>query len=670
MGSGQISIFDFEKSSPEILKIAPEKSAKIAHSRRKNSPAIAAAHDFSVLNFRTDLQKPEQKIAAQISQKLAAGEKNFLNVGFGADAILCGLRAARDFAAKNNEKIFVAFAPSERKKLKKIAALFDFKKVKFCFADARENFLCARQWQFFLQNEDFSPTQVSMALKILREKYLQKSREHIFDFIFRGAEFDIFKFKLTAKLHQNCDENCPARRAENEIKNSQIIFVPQNALENFSISNLIILNAEKFEDNFSKNFTNEVGAENIRFFFDDFLAAAPRQNLKSADRGKKYFFVGEIKNLKKGIDFGFAAIANFIEQKIETTDFAAFLEITPADENCAEFLNFKNGFRHGAQQFEKFFPDERNLLAEIEKWRDFFSVPAAANEIKFLTLFPDGGLRCTRAKVNLKKKFAQFLKNKKTALFLGKNLPQNAAGNLAISCVDENFKIEKVGANFDFEKRALFFAEKNPLSGGEKKSLENAAKIIEFLKFSRGNICAAFSSQKMANEVSEILRNLIAQNLEKNPEIFGGSISTFLHSSRASFVKTIDFWEREKTDRKILLLPFSKLHFFEKLEFSGYFLPRFVFDPPGFPLVERRKKLFRNEFFDFILPRAETHFLNFLDFATRTADGKFIFYGGDSRILHRNSWTQTFLNSLPESLPRILENFETAGKIISNFLKK
>jgi hypothetical protein len=157
---------------------------------------------------------------------------------------------------------------------------------------------------------------------------------------------------------------------------------------------------------------------------------------------------------------------------------------------------------------------------------------------------------------------------------------------------------------------------------------------------------------------------------EKNSDaelLRGRRVAIFPHLS-GNAAKTETLFSAEKNTQKILITPFSRVFEFQNLNFTGFFLPRFTFPPPGQPLFEARKKLFENSFADFVFPRAVADFLKFVNFAAENCTRKkFTFFIGDGRLSDHKNWTKTFRKNLEKIAPLHFLNLEKLPEQICEF---
>lgn len=555
----------------------------------------------------------EEDLAELLSREIAPSTKKALEIPSSASQTNVAYLASK----KSSEKIIITS--------KKNPDLPIF--------DAEENFLCSSRLAEFKQKQSFDKIETLTLLKIIIYKGV-----HISELNLKGEENNIFYKYLSTKNHEECPDDCPAKKAISKAKNSRVVFVPLNNLEFYEGGNLIICHADTLDE----TLTN---IKTIRSFSISFEKLGKRIKNKA----QAEFF--------DGLLFGFGLIARYTRERTQESIYPESLKITVKDEYSEEFKNFADGFLEAEREFQNIFPEENYLIGEIKKWQEFFALKAPENHIKTLIVYPDNSIAFSVSPIELKNDLEKIMFNKDSVLFLGNNFakhPEN--GLLSFPFNEEKIEFKSIKNKFDFANNALFIAPSDSQNGSEKNAEEVARQIIDLYELNQGNVLVVLASQNMLKNIEDILS-------EKKLPVFAPLMG--------SLQKTASMFSAGNGN-KILL---SSLKQTKKLiknisePFKIFYLQKFAFDPPNNPLLEERQNLFDNAFMEFALPRAIQNFLKIF-YLSVSKTSKFVFFCADPKIIQQNSWGRHFFNALPEELPKKFLDQEKTKEMINQFFSE
>jgi DNA polymerase III epsilon subunit family exonuclease len=622
----QISIFEALESTQFSEQGQASQEQKLA----PNSPQVIATNQE--LRFATEVQTTG-RIALEIKPPNQREVVNFLI-------------AKKIVNKEKNTRVAIATKNTNFKNYQELFEQFDWESLPAIAADRPEEYLCLRRWQDFIKKSKFDPVETIVILKVLRELTL-RSRAHSADFGFFGPEKTLFQDKLSSQSHDQCSDDCLAKNALQELGKASVLLVPYRALEYFQGDYLILDQANDLEEILT-DLTREQASSRV-----------------FADLGPKASSVMQ-KSLVEGLEFGFEMVAKFVSAKVNLGQYPEPYKVTVKDDHSSEFKNFAEGFREAAKELALLFPKETRLIKILENWQQFFAVKGEPRELKSLILYPDQTVAFSRETVNLASFFEELIEHKKGVILSADYYPRFLADdnsgeqeiNLTFPLID--FTEQELKSNFNFAEDSLFLSSSELKTNDEKSASKIAPIINNLFQNSSGNLLAALASKPITAKIELELEALLDN---KDQDI------NLLAHHRGNPGKAVQLFS-DSSGRKLILAPFFNIEkgSFDDLDISVYFLQKFIFDPPGKLLIEERKKLFENEFLDYILPRSLNRFHKLVNQAVKRRQ-KFVFFCADPKMQQGNTWGKHFFDSLPATMAKKFLKPEQIELLLQDFFQ-
>jgi|GEM_PF-2353837 len=585
------------------------------------SPETAASEILPEVLSITPQTKEEVVFATEVQRIFTNGEKVLWEVlsVFPHSAVRSSFSAAVQWAAESKQKLGVSFHAYEQLLLKKIAAELqqNFPELSFAEFLPATSFLCTTKWQDFLKKVEFSALETAVSLKVLREM----AQGNLAAPNLKHAEWRIWS-EFSGENHENCPLDCPGKLAlpENLFAKHDIFLFPHKFLKNFPGENLLVFGAENANDIFSPAASRSVSSARFRSIAEKF----------TPEFGQK-------------VSFWLDLLSAFLRKSADIDEFSRELHLDNKVKTSRDWQEFRQELKTWHSELENIAADsaDTRILEEMQLWEEFFSPNRPENELHFCRIFPDEEIEFVAELIDLTPFVQTFLAEKRALLFLGFPFAKNKSGEFVFSFDTQLFseKTQFVLGDIAPEQKIKVFTPQE-----QNSSQDNIAEVGFWVKSialaNAGNTLAVVASQK----VSESLEDSLSAELKAH----GIKILT---PQSGGIGKIRNFFRQP--GRKLLCAPAG---FLERLfplrnpSFSVVLFQKFGFDAPGNLIITARKKLWRNGFEEFLLPRSQKRFQKEVYRLLSLQKDPYVFFCFDPRLLQPGNFGNSYQAFLPKSI--------------------
>jgi DNA polymerase III epsilon subunit-like protein len=328
-------------------------------------------------------------------------------------------------------------------------------------------------------------------------------------------------------------------------------------------------------------------------------------------------------------------ISSFLREELGESLYPLSLPINDALLRKNEFLLItKEIQRLFGEERQKDFPQECKTLCE--EWGAFAKGFREENTLFFFQLFPSGEFSLALVPIMLSSAVEKLCKRSSTVLFVGQAFPRNEEGRVQFS-----FSFPSEVKEYQYLPPPSVFFEETiflPKGNGDLSPKEIFPFLEALLHGESGNILFSVNSQKIAASFEDLLLDLCEYR----------GIKLLSHrSGSAGKIRSL----LKRSGRKVVIATpklLDDIHT-EDFEFSVMLILKFSFDPKGNPLLEARKRYFRNEFVEYAVPRAKARFEKELFRAVRSDHPLFTIVF-DTRIADDQGFGKGFRSVLPQGV--------------------
>ena len=463
------------------------------------------------------------------------------------------------------EKMAVLFP---RQSLRRFFEIFqraqkEFPEKKGIFLSAPELKIDKDALAKFLEKSRFSRLESIVALKIL----FAIESDFSPDFSFSGEEWNIAR-SLLMKTSVFPQELFDAH---------DLFFAPISDI--FSIPEnipVVFFNAHEIEESLTEMLETKVYSRHLQ----ESLFRYTEKNSEPPCAKAVYLFLEEI--------------SKALREKLGESAYPITLQIDDA-------LWRDSAFQPLLKQFEALFGEQAFLTLPEElhhiwkEWSVFSENFREENKLFCFQLFPSNEFSLSAVPIDISFAINNILKRDAAVFFLGSAFPRREDGTVHFSF---SFPSEIKEYRF-LPEPSVFFEETIflPKGSGDLSPKDIFPFLEALLHGESGNILFSVNSQKIAGIFEDLLLDLCEHRGIKLLSPKSGSAGKI-----RSFLK--------RSGRKILIATpklLDDIHA-EDFSFPVVLILKFSFDPKGNPLLDARKRQFRNEFLEFAVPRSKARF--------------------------------------------------------------